>query len=147
MVKQKVLRRAGWRYLKTIGGATQGGFNSSTDIAVRSDGMIAIVCRPIPDQTRVQLTAFEDEPKLGEFGAFGTGIGEMARPTGVAFDSDGLLHVADEGDEQDHRLHGGPGRGERRRRASVYPEAVAGDPAVRQVRFPLGCSRKQGTES
>ncbi len=96
MVKQKVLRRAGWRYLKTIGGATQGGFASPTDIAVRSDGMIAVLCRPIPDQIRVQLTAFEDEPKLGEFGAFGTGIGEMARPTGVTFDSEGLLHVADE---------------------------------------------------
>ena len=96
MSRQNVLLRAGWRYLKTIGGATQGGFTSPTDIAVRSDGLMAVVCRPIPDQTRVQLTAFEDEPKLGEFGAFGTGIGEMARPTSLAFDGEGLLHIADE---------------------------------------------------
>ena len=58
--------------------------------------MIAVLCRPIPDQTRVQLTSFEREPKLGEFGALGAGIGEMARPTSVAFDGEGLLHVADE---------------------------------------------------
>ena len=130
MARQNVLLRAGWRYLKTIGGATQGGFTSPTDVAVRSDGLIAVLCRPIPDQTRVQLTVFDDEPKLGEFGGVGTAIGEMARPTGLAFDSDGLLYVSDEQtnritaytvDPADVNANGGPAPV--LRRSQLIPQA------------------------
>ena len=96
MAKTKVLLRGGWHYEKTIGGATQNGYSMPTDMALRSDGMMAVVNRSGGVQDHVSLNTYDEEERLGEFGEYGTEPGQMARPTCVAFDRDGLVYVADE---------------------------------------------------
>ena len=96
MARQNVLLRGGWRYVKTIGGAEDQKYHNPWDLALRPDGVMAVLCRQQKNWTKIILNTFEDEEFLGEFGEFGTDVGQLARPTCLAFDRDGLLYVADE---------------------------------------------------
>ena len=117
MAVQKVLLRGGWRYEKTVGGADNGRYTMPCDLALRPDGMMAVLNRPGTVQNRITLNTYEDEEELGEFGELGTEPGQLARPTCVAFDLDGLVYVADEGtnrvtvftiDPDEVAVNGGP---------------------------------------
>ena len=96
MARQQVLLRAGWRYTKTIGGADDGKYHNPWDLSLRDDGMMAVLCRQQLDHAKIVLNTFDDEEYLGEFGEVGTDVGQLARPTCLAFGRDGLLYIADE---------------------------------------------------
>ena len=96
MARQKVLLRAGWRYAKTIGGADDIRYHNPWDLALRPDGVMAVLCRQQLDHAKIVINTFDDEEYLGEFGEVGTDVGQLARPTCLAFGRDGLLYVADE---------------------------------------------------
>ena len=105
MANQRVFLRCGWRYLKTIGAsriAYDKGFHCPVNITTSTSGMIAVVGRG--PRSRVTVLNY-DEEVLGEFGNWNSQInqprvivdeGVMVWPTCPAFDSDGLLYVADE---------------------------------------------------
>ena len=92
------------RYLKTVGilnsRATGRGFVYPYDLAVSRDGRIFVLnrCPPIHFQAvRVEVCTLDDD-YLGEFGnGYGEGDGQFVLPTGMAFDSEDRLHIADEG--------------------------------------------------
>ena len=94
MTTQPVLFRGGWRYLKTFGGARW--YLFPWDMAIRDDGVMAVLVRyQAADHTNIVLNTFDDD-LIGQFGSYGQGDEEFTWPTSVAFDSNGLLYVADE---------------------------------------------------
>ena len=68
MARQNVLLRGGWRYVKTIGGAEDQKYHNPWDLALRPDGVMAVLCRQQKNWTKIILNTFEDEEYLGEFG-------------------------------------------------------------------------------
>lgn len=95
MATTKVLIRGGWRYEKTIGGAAEGSYQGPVDFALRSDGIMVVLNRQGAVGLKIVVNTY-DEERLGEFGEFGDDPGQLARPSGVAFDGDGLVYVTDE---------------------------------------------------
>ena len=103
MAKQRVFLRCGWRYLKTIGASRstyEKGFHCPVNITTSTGGLIAVVSRG--ENSRVTVLNY-DEEVLGEFGKPSIRTprvvldeGVMVWATCLAFDSDGLLYVADE---------------------------------------------------
>ena len=104
MANQRVFFRCGWRYLKTIGGSRlscKKGFNCPVNIALGKGGVMAVLGRGL--WSRVTVFNY-DEEVLGEFGKLSPiqspkvvlDQGTLVWPTCLAFDSDGLLYVADE---------------------------------------------------
>jgi len=95
MATTKVLLRGGWRYEKTIGGSAEGSYQMPTDVALRPDGMMAVLNRGSALGQKIVLNTY-DEERIGEFGELGEEPGQLVRPSCVAFDRDGLVYVADE---------------------------------------------------
>jgi DNA-binding beta-propeller fold protein YncE len=94
MATQPVLFRAGWRYLKTFGGARW--YLFPWDMAIRDDGVMAVIVRyQTVGFTHITLNTFDDE-LIGKFGSYGQGDEQFTWPTSLAFDRGGLLYVADE---------------------------------------------------
>ena len=105
MANQRVFLRCGWRYLKTIGAmrtSYEKGYHCPVNVALGAGGVMAVLGRgPF---CRVLVHTIDDEVILGEFGNSSTSQppivsldeGIMVWPTCLAFDSDGLLYVADE---------------------------------------------------
>ena len=91
-------------YLKTVGflnsRSTGWGFVYPYSLAVSRDGRIYVLnrCPPIHYHAiRVEVCTLDDD-YLGEFGnGYGEGDGQFILPTGIAFDSEERLHIADEG--------------------------------------------------
>jgi len=120
MAKQEVLLRAGWRYVKSIGGADNIWYHNPWDLALRPDGVMAVLCRQQLDHAKIVLNTFDDEEYLGEFGEVGTRVGQIARPTSLAFGRDGLLYIAD---ELTNRINA----------FTIDPEEVAADGGVQSI--------------
>ena len=96
MAKQRVLIRSGWRYEKTIGrGALDLGYYLPVDVAVRNDGIIAVIRSADTGPGHIAVNTYEEEP-LRMFAHAGTGEGQLTTPTCLAFDREGLLYVADQ---------------------------------------------------
>ncbi len=92
-----------FQYSHTIGFmANQGrGFNNPIDLAFAPSGELYVLNRAGPEvgirlpYKRVTICT-ADEEYLGEFSTGGTGDGQLWWPSALAFDSEGLLYVADE---------------------------------------------------
>ena len=96
MARQRVLIRSGWRYEKTIGrGALDQGYYLPVDVAVRDDGIMAVIRSADTGPGHIAVNTYEEE-QLRMFAAAGAGEGQLTNPTCLAFDSEGLLYVADE---------------------------------------------------
>ena len=91
-----MLIRSGWRYEKTIGrGALDSGYYLPVDVAVRGDGIMAVIRSQDTGPGHIAVNTYEEE-QLRMFANSGAGEGQLTKPTGLAFDSEGLLYVADE---------------------------------------------------
>jgi len=78
--------------LQTIGkhGMALGEFYFPTELRLTSDGLLVVDAMNF----RVQFLSRDGVPK-GSIGHLGDGLGEMFRPKGVSFDSEGHIYVVD----------------------------------------------------
>ena len=95
MSTQRVMIRSGWRYVKTIGASGFDRYYHPTDVAIRSDGVMAVVKRHDGFVGCINVNTY-DEDNLATFGRLGAEEGQLQWPCCAAFDNEGLLYVSDE---------------------------------------------------
>ena len=88
-----------FNYSHAMGMGSDGGigFRGSVDLALSSEGVVYVLSRG-SDANQVQRVTVltMDEEFIREFGGPGEEDGQFVWPTAIAFDSDGLLYLADE---------------------------------------------------
>lgn len=91
----------GLRYANNVGFCADfggRGFQLPTSIAIRSDGLVYVLSRGKASTRQVVgvQKVTRDHDFLGQFGAFGQGLGQMVWPTSITLDEDDNAYVADE---------------------------------------------------